>query len=99
MYPAAPFIRNKRVAVDEHIKKSLVQSQPQHQNEKYFDPTLAEFKPKNRIFSCRDQKYIKSSIMQLTNKPVISDDTIIRSDSLISKLNNITPFKYKEEVR
>lgn len=83
MYPTAPFIRNKRVAIDEYNKNTLENSQPQ--NEKYFKPILVEFKPEkkfNHILNC-NHNHVKFPTVQLTNEHVESDKTIGFIDSQI----------------
>jgi len=92
MYPAAPLIRNKRIAIDENTKNSRILQ--------YVDPMLRELDSGKRLnpMSKNDcpQNYLKYPKVRLMNKPQMVDNTVgfidfqIKSNSIgRSKESNI----------
>lgn len=96
MYPAAPLVRNKRIAIDELTKNTLANSQSHILN--YVDPILAELdfgKQSNRILknNCSQKRNMKCPKVQLLNELEIVDNTIGFIDSQI-KSNSASIPKY-----
>jgi len=80
IYPAAPLIRNKRIAINGLTKNAL--DNTQYQVFKYVDPIFAELnigKRSNHILTtnCPQKHITKYPNVQLMNKHKMVDNTIV----------------------